>query len=76
MQEVIEELLLLRKMNIEISNQYLYDLLKKEKDRMFHAFYAGGGVTSNQDFEEEFAEYYNQTYNKIPPCSGHAFETE
>ena len=39
-------------------------LLKMEKEQMFHSFYAGGGVAVFQEYEDEFTEYYNQTYNQ------------
>lgn len=37
--------------------------LEKEKDQLYHSFYAGGSVDALQEYEEEFREYYNQTYN-------------
>jgi hypothetical protein len=45
---------------------YDYDIfneaLEKEKEQMFHSFYAGGGVDNNEDYEQNFNEYYNETY--------------
>jgi hypothetical protein len=38
--------------------------LEKEKEQMFHSFYAGGGVDNNEDYEQNFNEYYNQTFNQ------------
>jgi hypothetical protein len=37
-------------------------LLKVEKDRLFHSFYAGGGVEDNEEYYEAFEQYYNETY--------------
>lgn len=42
----------------------LKELLQKEKNQMFHSFYAGGGVKFNEDFENEFMKYYNENFNK------------
>ena len=66
MQELIE-LLELNTTNEPLP--YLIDVIKevyiqREKEQMFHSFYAGGGVNNNEDYEKEFNEYYNQTYNQ------------
>ena len=37
-------------------------LLEKEKDQLYHSFYAGGGVTVLQDFKEEFDKYYKEVF--------------
>jgi len=39
-------------------------MLEKEKDQLYHSFYAGGGVGLEDDFEAEFKNYHNQTYNQ------------
>lgn len=36
--------------------------LEKEKDQLYHSFYAGGGVTVLQDFKEEFDKYYKEVF--------------
>ena len=63
MQELVEHL---EFMDLEGTSVYhkAKELLEKEKDQLYHSFYAGGGVTSIQDFFEEFTEYYNQIYNQ------------
>jgi hypothetical protein len=40
------------------------ELLEKEKEQMFHSFYAGGGVEVFQEYEEEFKKYYNEVFNQ------------
>jgi hypothetical protein len=47
----------------ELTKEYS-EYLEKEKEQMFHSFYAGGGVDNNEDYEQNFNEYYNQTYNQ------------
>ena len=39
-------------------------LIEVEKEQMFHSFYAGGGVTVFQEYEEEFKKYYNEVFNQ------------
>jgi hypothetical protein len=64
MKEVVEELIKLRGLNISVTDEYLQNLLQKERDRLYHAFYAGGGVQVFQDYEEEFNKYYDEIYNQ------------
>jgi hypothetical protein len=64
MKEVVEELIILRGHNISVTDEYLQNLLQKERDRLYHAFYAGGGVQVFQDYEEEFNKYYDEIYNQ------------
>ena len=53
---------------ISIDKNYLEEIIEQakemEKDRLFHSFYAGGGVDDNEDFKEQFEQYYNETYGK------------
>jgi hypothetical protein len=63
MHELVEELKILRGFGIKISDEYISGLLEKEKEQMFHSFYAGNGVWIDEDFETEFKKYYNQTYS-------------
>ena len=47
-----------------IPSHIIEEAKRLEKDQLYHSFYAGGGVTSIQDYFEQFTEYYNQTYNQ------------
>ena len=64
MKEVVEELIKLRGLNISVTDEYLQNLLQKERDRLYHAFYASAGVQVFQDYEEEFNKYYDEIYNQ------------
>lgn len=33
-----------------------------DKDRLFHAFYGGGGIDYSKDVYKQFKQYYNETY--------------
>jgi hypothetical protein len=60
MQELIPELIKLRGFGIEITDEYIQGLLKKEKQRMFHCFNAG----ADRVCDKEFNEWFDQTYNQ------------
>jgi len=68
MQEMIEHIQInatkFSMMNTYNMLKVIEPYLEKEKEQMFHSFYAGGGVNNNEDYEKEFNEYYNQTYNQ------------
>jgi hypothetical protein len=41
------------------------DMLEKEKDRMFHSFYAGVGYDEVlDDCDKIFEQYYNEVFNQ------------
>jgi hypothetical protein len=65
MQELIEEITKNYPMIALLLHQKAIDkkYLEKEKEQMFHSFYAGNGVWIDEDFETEFKKYYNQTYS-------------
>lgn len=49
----------------EILDFYVKPLLEKEKNIMFHSFYAGNGYDESLgDSEIIFEEYYNENYNQ------------
>jgi hypothetical protein len=65
MKEVVEELIKLRNLNISVTDDYLQSLLQKERDLLYHAFYAGVGFDSIlDDCDKIFEQYYNETFNK------------
>ena len=48
----------------EIFDKGFNKYLEKEKDQLFHSFYAGSGIDYYQEFIEQFNEYFNQTYKQ------------
>ena len=67
MQELIDKIQLLKELDgvinpIAVITIIAEQLIEKEKDQLYHSFYAGGGVTALQDFKEEFDKYYNEVY--------------
>jgi hypothetical protein len=67
MQELIEwyqkEHFVKTTFHIQLLNKF-ESLVEKEKEQMFHSFYAGGGVEVFQEYEEEFKKYYNEVFNQ------------
>jgi hypothetical protein len=65
MKEVVEELIKLRGLNISVTDEYLQNLLQKERDRLYHAFYAGVGYDELlDDCDKIFEQYYNEVFNQ------------
>lgn len=73
MQELIEWFQLDTDKWDKYTQQRVKKLLKKEKEQILKAWYDSDMIITG----DEGYQYYNQTYNqKVPPCSGHAFEEE
>jgi hypothetical protein len=77
MQELIDDLKELKKDSKERNKDTSFDIgmtfaiaraelrLEKEKDRMFHAFYAGVGYDEVlDDCDKIFEQYYNEVFNQ------------
>jgi hypothetical protein len=68
MQELIEwyqkEHFVKTTFHIQLLNKF-ESLLEKEKDRMFHSFYAGVGYDELlDDCDKIFEQYYNEVFNQ------------
>lgn len=63
MQELIDEIKeAVPYFKMDIYQPNFNKALEKEKDQLYHSFYAGGGVTVLQDFKEEFDKYYKEVF--------------
>jgi hypothetical protein len=64
MQELIE-LIVNNKTRLDIIEKNQQMWLEKEKDRMFHSFYAGVGYDEVlDDCDKIFEQYYNEVFNQ------------